>query len=109
MANYNEQQIVGTKRQRVARLIVDVPVKGKASMTILEETVVEFDGETRSQPSGSLLVEFDATATFPLRHPGTDELIGSQSSHEALQVLLYSLARYEQLRRDEATQSNPSI
>lgn len=86
---------------RIPRLIVENPRDGVPMINIVEERVIDVAGELNIIPQGvTLSAAFDSEASFPLRHPETDELLGNTGTHGELQVLLYSLCRHLQIQRD---------
>lgn len=87
---------------RIPRVVIENPRDGVPIMSVVEERLIDIGGEeVHVIPEGvTLSAHFDAAASFELRHPITDELLGSTSTHGELQTLVYSLCRHLQIERD---------
>lgn len=101
MAEYKESMASGIKWQRAYRLVIDHPADGTPSVYIYEETCLK-DGDDyyRTPISEVLQVVYEPDGTFEIRNPIDDSLTGSQATQSELQVLLYSVVRDAQEKRD---------
>ena len=102
MPDYKETDIAGKRWQRANRVIIENPYGQIPHLNICEQTAVQMGDEVMTTDLGvTLSAQFDEAASFPLRNPLTDELLGATATHADLQVLLYSLTRHLQEQRDQ--------
>lgn len=102
MAEYREQIIEGKRWTRIPRVVIENPKIGVPSLYAVEEEAVHLGGEQYvfTATGTGLQATFDPLATFQLRHPETDELLGDSATQMDLQVLVYSFCRHLQEIRD---------
>lgn len=103
MPEYKEQPVGGIKWQRTRRIVIDTPA-GEVPTISIQEEVAMFDGsDILTKALGTTITSpFDPVETFLLRHPETDELLGSSDTQAALYTLIYSWVRHKQIERDNA-------
>lgn len=103
IANYNEASISGASWTRCWQVLCENPLGGSPRVVMHEEDVFVASGGgtiTRCRPM-PLVVEFDASGSFPLLDPATGDATGSSMSHAALFAALYSLYMQAATARDE--------
>lgn len=109
MPEYKESSVAGTKYTRANKVVIENPYGGIPLMTIIEEDIYIFPDlqPTKVEKPGNIYKSFDPFNSFPLRNPLTDELLGTTSTEQDLQVIVYSLVRHLQAQRD--LQNEPPV
>ena len=97
MPNYKQNAVTGETYQRANQVVVDNPLGGVPRISFLEQEVITLsDGRVILNAVPGVGIDFNATDSFPLVNPTTDENLNINATHADVQTMLYSL--YKALR-----------
>jgi hypothetical protein len=102
MPNYKEAERTAITWQRCCKIVIDNPLDQQPGVRFDEESVFDpGDGPAIKRPLDGISLPFDPAKAFPLRNPGTGDLIpGAASTYGDAYVLLYSAYIAAAIERD---------
>ena len=101
MSNYKETTIAGTSWVRCSTVIIQNDLGETPTVVFTEQKIINLDGAQQIvQPTGSVRLGFDPTATLALVDPDTNLPTGETVTHAQAYQILHSAYIQAAMARD---------